>query len=302
MVTKLYRIIRYGFQNFWRNRMLSAATLSVVLLALLVSESLILFNVTSKTAITTLQEKIDVIVYFNTEASEDDILGVKRSLEGLQEVKVVEYVSRERALQEFQTRHEEDTLISRSLTALGTNPLSASLKIKAYDPNEYGSISESLKQDTFTSLISKVSYEENKVVIDRLAKFVDYGRIGGAILTIVLAAIAVLVVLNTIYIAIYSNREELGIMRLVGASNAFVRGPYIFEGILYGLIGAVFSLIIMAPVAIGLSSKLSVFIPGMDLAAYFNSHIFNLLGWQIIFGVGIGVISSYIATRRYLRI
>lgn len=281
--------------------MLSVATLLVILLALLVFEGLMIFNTVSNKAFDTIQDKIDISVYFKTTASEDDILRIKQSLEGLSEVKSVDYISRDKALDIFKANHANDQTITQAIQQLGENPLEASLNIKARNPSQYSVIASYLQNDSLKDLVDKVSYQQNQVVIERLAKIVNIGRQGGLALTAIFALLAILVAFNTILLAIYSNREEVEVMRLVGASDMFIRGPYIVEGIIYGIIAAVFSLAITAPLVYFVSPYLRVFIPGMDLVSYFNSSIFKILGYQLLFGIVIGVVSSLIAIRRYLK-
>ncbi len=301
MATTLYRVIKHGFQNFWRQRLLSVATLLVILLALLVFEGLMIFNTVSNKAFDTIQDKIDVSVYFKTTAPEDDILRIKQSLEGLSEVKSVDYISRDKALDTFKAAHANDQTISQAIQQLGENPLEASLNVKAKNPSQYSVIASYLQNDSLKDLVDKVSYQQNQVVIERLAKIVNIGRQGGLALTAIFAFLAILVAFNTILLAIYSNREEVEVMRLVGASDMFIRGPYIVEGVIYGVISAVLSLAITAPLVYFVSPYLRVFIPGMDLISYFTSNIFKILGYQLLFGTIIGVVSSLIAIRRYLK-
>ncbi len=302
MLTTLFRIIKYGFLGFWRNGWLSTATLSIIVLALLVFGGLIISNVLTKTALTSLQEKIDISVYFKSNTPEDDILKIKKSLESLAEVKGVEYISRDRALEIFKERHKDDPTITQSLEELKENPLLASLNIKAHDPKEYITIADYLEKADFKVWFEKVTYAQNALIIERLGRIIDTAEKGGLILIIFLALIAVLITFNTIRLAIYSSREEIGIMRLVGASNSFIRGPYVVEGIIYGLVAGILSVLIALPIIYFVSPYVKIFITEMNLWAYFTSHLIGILGYQLLFGIGLGVISSVIAIRKYLRI
>ncbi|MBI2010707.1 MAG: ABC transporter permease [Candidatus Colwellbacteria bacterium] len=302
MVTTIYRLFKYGVQTFWRQRLLSIATMVVILLALLVFEALIVFGVVARTALAAIQDKIDISIYFNIDTPEDEILAVKRSIEGLEEVKSVEYVSRDQALALFQERHKDDQTITTALEELEENPLSASLNIKAENPDDYAVIAAYLNNNVPTERVENITYNQNQVVIDRLASIIRVSRQVGILSALFLTVVAILVAFNTILLGIYSNREEISIMRLVGASNMYVRGPFVVMGIIYGLITAVLSILITAPVVYLSSPYVRLFIPEMNLAGYFGSHIGLLLLYQILFGVGIGVISSFIAIRRYLSI
>ncbi|PIR68423.1 hypothetical protein COU49_00980 [Candidatus Nomurabacteria bacterium CG10_big_fil_rev_8_21_14_0_10_35_16] len=302
MITNLYRIIKFGIQGFLRNKWLTTATLSVIVLTLFVFVNLILFNVLTNNAISLLRDKIDISVYFNEDVLEDDILELERSLESLSEVKVVEYVSRDRALELFKERHEGDETIVQALSVLDDNPLSASLNIKANDPEDYPIISAYLNNENLDQIVDQITYNQNQLVINRLAKVVNTVRRAGVALTSILTLIAILITLNTIILTIYATREEIGVMRLVGAANKFIRGPYIVQGVLYGVIGAILSLLIALPLISVASPYIGVLMPEMDLQGYFYSNIVLLFGYQLMFGIGLGVISSSIAVGKYLNI
>lgn len=302
MFVTLSRIIKYGFQSFLRNGWLSTATIAVMILALFVLQGLLLFNVLSKTAISAVQNKIDISVYFKNNVPEDEILKLKKDLEELSEVKKAEYISADQALAEFQARHKDNPTVSQAIEELGTNPLLPSLNIKANDPKQYVSIAAYLNNESLQPIIEKVTYAQNQVVIERLISIVDTAQRGGITLTIMVALIAVLVAFNTIRLAIYTNRETIGIMRLVGASNSLIRGPYIVEGILYGLLAGALSFAIITPLVAYVSPYVANFIPEMNLQNYFAGNFLRLLGYQIFFGVVLGTFSSFIAVRRYLRV
>jgi cell division transport system permease protein len=301
MVT-LFRIFKYGWQSFWRNGWLSVSTIAVMILALLVFEGLILFNVVSKGAMQSVQEKVDISVYFKSNVPEDTILNLKRSIEGLDEVKSVEYVSKEQALASFKERHANEDTITQTLSELDDNPLLASLNIKAKDLHRYDSIASYLEKPDFQDSIHKITYAQNQVVINRLTALIDnFGR-GGFALTVFLAFLATIVTFNTIRLAIFSNSDQIGIMRLVGASNNFIRGPYVVEGLMYGVISALISFIVFIPFVGFVSPHINSFVPEVDLQVYFNGHFFSLLIYQFLFGIGLGIVSGIIATRRYLNI
>ena len=273
-----------------------------MVLALFVFLNLIVFNVLTKNVLDVLRDKIDISVYFQNNVSEDDILKVQRSLESLAEVKIVQYISKAEALKLFQERHKNDETISQALDVLEQNPLSASLNIKAKDPRDYPIIAAYLGNESLKSLVDQVTYNQNQLVINRLATIVDTVSRAGIALTVILSLIAVFVTLNTIILTIYSTRDEIGVMRLVGASNRFIRGPYIVQGILYGFIAAVLSLLLMAPLVYFAAPYVQILMPEMNLKTYFYSNLLSLFGYQAIFGIVLGTVSSAIAVRKYLKI
>jgi cell division transport system permease protein len=301
MFTIISRIFHFGFKNFSRNGWLSTATVAIMTLALIGFGGLILFGYITRQAASSIEDKIDISVYFNTNTSEDQILNIQQSLQSLPQVTEVNYTSRDQALATFQQNHASDQTISQAINQLDTNPLEASLSIKANDPSEYGSIASYLAAPNFAQYVDTVSYTQNQQVIDRLAKIVSTVQRGGWAAIIFLVIVAGLVVFNTIRLAIYSNREEIGIMRVVGASNSLVRGPFVVDGMLCGAIAAVVSLIILTPVIYFTSPYLEIFIPGLGLFHYFFINLPRLLIYELLFGIVIGGFSSFFAVRRYLR-
>ncbi len=301
MFTIIARIFHFGFDNFRRNGWLSTTTVAIMTLALLVFGGLIMFGVVANRAVASIEDKIDISVYFNTNTSEDEILNIQQSLQGMPDVASVDYTSRDNALANFTANHANDPTITQAINELNTNPLEASLNIKAKKPDQYAAIASYLASPDLAQYIDTVSYTQNQDVINRLATIVKDVESGAIIIIIFLTLIAGLVVFNTIRLAIYSNRDEIGVMRVVGASNGLVRGPYVIAGMIAGMIAAVASIIIMVPIVYGVSPYLNVFIPGLDLFQYFYTHLYQLFLYELGFGVVIGASSSFIAVRKYLK-
>jgi len=301
MFTVISRIVHFGFLNFWRNGWLSVATVAVMVLALLVFIGLILFNVVTDQAILSIQEKIDIAVYFKTTAPEDEILKIKQAIEGLDQVKSVEYISRDEALAIFKEAHKDDPTITQALLQLEENPLEASLRIKAKESNQYESIANYLGSAELKDIIDEISYFKNQDAINRLNVVIYNINRGGLVLTLIMALIAGLMVFNTVWIAIYSSRDEIAIMRAVGASNVLVRGPYMVEGIIAGVFAAVLSLVVAAPFIHLASPFITRLIPELNLLSYFYANIGKLLFYQFLFGTIVGSLSSFLAVRRHLK-
>ncbi|MDE2018873.1 MAG: ABC transporter permease [Patescibacteria group bacterium] len=301
MFTVISRIFHFGFKNFWRNGWLSTVTVIIMTLALFVFVGLILFNVTTGAAASSIENKIDISVYFNTNTPEDQILNIQQSLQSLPQVQSVDYISRDQALAIFTETHANDPTISQAIGELGSNPLEASLSIKAKDPSQYGTIATYLSSSSLSQYIDSISYTQNQDIIDRLARIVKDVEIGGSVVALILTLIAGLVVFNTIRLAIYSNREEIGVMRVVGASNSMARGPYVVEGILCGIISSVVALAIIAPVLYFINPYLNVFIPGLELFHYYYTHILSIFLYAVLFSAIVGGLSSFIAVKRYLK-
>ena len=302
MFTSLFRIIKYGFQDFVRHAWLSGATIFILCLTLLIVQGLIIFNLITNTTISVLKNKVDIAVYFKPDVSEDKILHTKSELEKLKEVKLVKYISKEQALSEFKAKHSKDKVIKEALEELEENPLLASLNIKAFEPEQYKNIADFFKKDKFSNLVEKITFTQNQLAIAKLTKITKAIKNGGIGLTIIFALVAFLVSFNTIRLAIYSDREKIEIMRLVGSSNNFIRGPFIVVGAIYGIVAGILSFALFAPPVSFLSPYISSFISEINLQSFIENHFFSLLLSQIFIGILMGVISSFFAVRRYLKV
>lgn len=295
------RVMRVGFINFWRNTWVSLATILVMVLALFVIGSLIFGRVLLSSSLARLEDKVDITVYFKNDTRENEIISLKESLAKLDEVRDVIYISSDKALSDFKARHADNNLIARSLEELDSNPLGASLNIKAKNPSQYESISRFLEASLISS-IDKINYHQNKLVIERLSNILNASRNAGIGISIVLSVIAMLVTFNTIRLAIYTSRDEITVMRLVGATSRYIRGPFIIEGIMCGFFAAVIAMIIFYPLALWLGPAAENFFGGPNFFAYYISNFAQL--FFILLGIGafLGTFSSWIATRRYLKV
>ena len=226
----LNRIFIAGWINFKRNSYMSVGTTGVMTLVLLLFSGLLVLNFLSSTVISTLQGKVDVSVYFKTEAAEEEINVVRADLEKFAAVQYVTYTSRDQALADFKQRHAGDALIQDSLADLGSNPLQASLNVKAKDSTQYASIAKFLESITLRPLIDKINFYENEPVIRRIQNITQALQSWGFLAMLALAVVAVLVAFNTIRLTIYNQKQEIEIMRLVGGSNWYIRGPFLVEG------------------------------------------------------------------------
>ena len=300
--TTAYRVIKTGVTNFWRNGWLTLSTIAVISLTLFTIGILLLVNIAANKAFAVLEEKVDISAYFKIETPENQILKIKSEIEELTEVESIEYVSREEALVRFKEEHRDNPLITQSLEELGSNPLQASLNIKASSPDDYPVIDSFLTSATFRDFIDKVNYKKNEKVITRIYGITDALKNGGLLLSLVLALITILVTFNVMRLSMYAHREEIEIMRLVGAANWYIRWPFIIEGALAGVFGSFLALVLLWP-AVGFASpKIAGFLEGFSLLSYFSTHFFSLLGLEILIGVGLAVIGSMIAIRKYLKV
>ena len=305
--TNTKRIIKSGFVNFWRNGFVSFASILVMTMTLFVIGLLIFVGATLEASLNQIKDKVDVKVYFVTNAQEEDILEFKKSLETLPEVAFVEYMSKEKALEQFKTRHKDDQLTLQALEELGENPLGANLNIKAKEISQYEGIVEFLKNKSALSatdgipIIDDVNPFKNKNAIDKLTKIIDSSKILGFIIIAIFVISSIIITFSTIKLAIYTARDEISVMKLVGASNSYIRGPFVFEGIMYGIVSAIITLILFYPLTIWLGPITKDFFGGMNLFDYYINTFSKI--FLIIFSAGIllGAISSYLAVRKYLK-
>ena len=302
MKESLKRIWQAGWKNFKRNSYLSLGTTAIMVLVLLLFSALMGLNFLSLKIVSSLNEKVDVTVYFRPDASEDKIMVVRDNLKDREDVRGVEYISREKALEDFKANHAGDVLIQDSLAELDDNPLQASLNVEAANPSQYASIVTYLEANQFRSLIDKINFYENEQVINRVQNISRAIQNWGFTLTMALAFIAVLITFNTIRLTIYNQKQEIEIMRLVGGSNWHIKAPYLVEGGLYGVFAAVVTLVLFFPLVYLSSPKIEVLMPNASLTGYFVSNIFQYV--FLIFSVGtlLGVVSSFIAIRRFLKV
>jgi cell division transport system permease protein len=298
------RIIRSGFKNFRRSGVTSLASVLVTTITLCVILSLVFLQVILNFSLAQIKDKVDVTIYMTTSASEEKVLALKTSIEKLPEVASVNYESADDALAQFKEKYSNDYLTIQALEELKENPLGASLNVKATDPSQYESIAKfietSIAEGAAQGIVDKVNYRQNKVVIDRLTSILEGARILGLLITLILVVISVIITFNTIRLTIFISREEIGIMRLVGAANKYIRGPFMVEGILYGVISAIATMVFFYPFSLWLGNKLSGFF-GINMFEYYLGNFFQLFLIVLLCGTFLGVISSLLAVRKYLK-
>ena len=299
---KLGRVVQAGWNNFRRNSYVTFGTTGVLALVLILMLGLIAVNFFGGVLVDALESKVDVSVYMKTNATDQDIQTIKRDLEKLNTVSGVVVVTRESALAEFRERRAQDTLIQESLAELQDNPLQASLNVKATDPGQYATIVSFLETHKLRPLMDKINYYENEALIERIQHISSTVRDWGALNTLLLAVIAVLVAFNTIRLTIINQKQEIEIMRLVGGSNWYIRAPYLVEGALYGIFAAILAIIIWYIGASAVSPKIALVMPGVSLIGYFFGNIIPIFILTVFVGIVLGMFSSFIAIRKFLRI
>lgn len=303
-MVKFLRIIKFAFQNFFRNFWLSFITISILILTLVTVNILIVMNFLANTAVESVQEKIDVSVYFNPDASDEAVQNVRSYLFSLSQVKDVKYISKEEALENFRSVHDDNDSIVTTLEELEENPLGATLIIKAHNSEDYPFILETLDNPEFTSYIEDKNYDNHKEIIEKIDYLTGRVRTFGVIISAVFVMIAVLIVINTIRVAIYTHREEIGIMKLVGASNWFVRMPFLVEAVLYSLLATLLIIGLVYPLAYVLEPSLSQYfdMANIGLLDYYNNNFVWIFVGQFAAMCALTIISTGFALGKYLKV
>ncbi|HPA25638.1 MAG TPA: permease-like cell division protein FtsX [bacterium] len=298
------RVIRFALQNFYRNIWLSLVTVTIIVLTLFSLTSLIVLNSGITQAMSSIKNKIDISIYLKNDTLEKDITPIKEKISNYNEVKEVTLISSNEALEKFKQKHVGDTLIQDALNELDKNPLGPTLTVKANDVNLYPTILERLQSEKIENLVEEIDYDDHKIVIERLEAISQKIRKLGLVISIIFAIISLLVVFNTIRIGIYTHKEEIGIMKLVGAGNWFVRAPFLLEAILYALLGLVVFWILFFTAASFLQPFLSSFFIDINfnLMNYLTSHFLYIFGFELIMMIILNIISSFIAIGKYLRV
>lgn len=294
------RVLSAGWNNFERNKYVSVGTTGVMSLVLILFLGLVGMNFLGSVFVQNLEGKVDVRLYLKNEATDSDIKEMRAELEQLNSVKYVDFVSREQALADFKERHANDALIQQSLAELPDNPLQAWLNIKAIDSAQYASIVGFLEANRFRGVIDKINYYDNEAVISRIQGISKAVQNWGMLGTLALALIAVLVAFNTIRLTIFNQKEEIEIQRLVGASNWFIRAPYLLEGAMYGVFATGIALVIFYGGLQIASPKIALLMPGISLMGYFVGNGIQIVGLTLAAGVSLGVVSSLVAIGRFL--
>ena len=303
------RVNKGGIIKFFRGGLISVATVLVMSLSMLVFGGVLVGGIFANGVISTVEDRVDISVYFKLDSPEEKILSLKKDLEINSYVKGVEYISKEEALENFLKRHGGDALILRSLETVEDNPFSANLDIKAKKTQYFENIARFLESNAYLSLIDvdsfgkpKITFRQNEEAINKLSSVLNTSRNAGFFVSAILAFIAILVAYNTVRVAIYNSKDEIAVMQLVGASRSFIRGPFLVEGFLHGLISAGFTILVLWGLLFWAGEKTVSAFGGLNIYTYFTSNIFQISLILIVCGAMLGMLSAQFATKRYLKV
>lgn len=300
------RIFTYGLRNFSRNTWLTTAAAAVMTITLLIISTTLIARMVFADTIQQIRQKIDIAVFLKDDVTDDDLQRFVNQIKRVPIVTSVEYVSKEQARQNFQQQNKTELTQLEALAQLnGTNPLPASLKIKVKDPNKIDDVNKVIYSDQNKPLLGQQPSNANaqKEAINHIAVVTQFLETAGVVSAIIFVIISILIIFNTIRMAIFNRRDEIEIMKLIGAEKYFIRGPFIVEASLYGVLAALVSIGIVYALLLTKANDLAQ----QDIVVDNTLHLFKqwpvviVLG-QMLAGAAIGVFSSLLAMRRYLKL
>ena len=292
MISFVLFSMRRAWQGFWRNAVMSLAATATMVLMLLLLAGFWIIQTGLLAGLQFTEQKVEVVAYLQTNATENQVQTLQNKLREMPEVAEVAYVSRDQALERFrvsmQAQGRED--LTRYLDA---NPLYASIEVKLVDPSRVRIVGEALRGDP--SVRNVINIED---LVERVLTVTNLLRTAGTVLLVIVGVIALFIIINTIRLAVLARAEEIEVMRLVGASDAFIRWPFVFEGAFVGLLGSLATLAILATVAEPLSAFMADFFRVLPLQ--FGSLTRDLVALVMGAGVGLGILGSWLSVRTYL--
>ena len=305
----LKRILKAGFQGFYRNRTVSLSSIFMLTITLCVVLSITTMHYVFSHTLGSIKDKVDIRVYMKPDATDEDIESMQNLVKSISNVRSAMLESKADALSKYKDEHKNDKDTLKALEEINDNPFGASITILAVDPNQYEGIVKSIQKyvddrliATGRNAIDNINYDQLRESINKLNNIIDWIDKVGVWTAGVFILMSLMIVYNTTRLAIYVFREEIGIMKLVGASNFFVRGPFIVEAILYAVAAASITIVLFYPFSIWITGKTASFLGGLSIAEYYSSNIFNLFLLLLITGVVVTSISSFFAVRKYLKI
>jgi len=302
-MTKLYRIVKYAFQNLGRNLWLTVMTIVVLTVMLLSVNVLISLNVIANSVTASLEERVDVAVYLAPDATDDEVRSVREYLVGLPQSASVQTVLPDEALAEFRLRHQDDAAVLAALDEVGENPLGTTLIVRARALDQYPAILAALDHPAYRTFITEKNYEDYGTLVARIQGVKDKIQTFGITLLSVFAVIALVITVNAVRVAIFTHRDEIGIMKLVGASGMFIRGPYLVESFLLSMIALALSAAAIGAAIYAGSPYLSQFL-GTDpgLLRFFGANALVIVAAELGALAVLTTIASSYAVGRYMKV
>jgi cell division transport system permease protein len=284
--------IKRAWQGFWRNAAMSLAATATMTLMLLLLSGFWIVQAGLLAGLEFVEQKVQVVADIRDDAAIADVDAIQAKVAAMTEVREVAYVSKDEALRRF--RESRAAQGEEDLTQyLETNPLHASLEVKLRDPNGFDAVADVLRADPAVERVKNITDLVNRVVT-----VTDFLRTVGVAILAVIAGIVLFIIINTIRLAVLGRAEEIEVMRLVGASDAFIRWPFVFEGALVGLFGALITMGALIAAADPLSRFMFDFFRILPIHVGSISRDVSLLVFGS--GLGLGVVGAWISVRTYL--
>jgi cell division transport system permease protein len=304
MFIAAFRAIRLAFQNFFRNFWLTVATVSVLVITLVSVDLLIALNVLGKVAASEIESRIDVSVHFKPETEDSRVQTVKIALLAMPEVADVQHVSPAEALAEFAAANQDDATVAAALGEVGENPFGASLVVRARDIAGYPAIVAELAKPAYADLIDETDDGDRQAMISRVESVMEQLEMSGFAVSAVFGFLTLLIIFNTIRVSIYTRREEIAIMRLVGASDGFIRAPFYVEALLWSVSAVAVSMLIVLPAAAFGQPFLARFFGSAtaDLFGFFRINAWSVFGGEFAAVAFLSLVTTKTATAKYLKV
>jgi len=284
--------LRRAWQGFWRNAVMSLAATATMVLMLLLLAGFWIIQTGLLAGLQFTEQKVEVVAYIKPDATDAGVADLRARISDMPEVAAVEFVSREQALADFRESMRQQG--REDLTPyLDSNPLYASLEVKLSDPRDVKVVSDALRADP--AIRNVINIED---LVDRVLTVTNILRMFGTVLLVVVGVICLFIIVNTIRLAVFARSEEIEIMRLVGASDAFIRWPFVFEGAFVGFLGAVITLAVLGAAAEPLRGFMVEFFRILPLQV--GSLARDLVVLVMGAGIGLGVLGSWLSVRTYL--
>lgn len=304
MFVILTRTFQFALKNFYRNLGLSLTTIFILMLTIVSVNTVFSVSALAQTALKVVESRVDISLLFKVDAQEDKIMALKKTLEGKREVAGVDYLTRDQVLEQFKEKHKNNPDIIASLGELKENPLGASLVVRAKTTKDYEKIFSSIDGSEFNIMIEKKTFDDHAAIIKRIGFLTSRTKQTAVAVSVILTVIAFLIIFNTIRVNVYTHREEVRVMKLVGAGNWFVRGPFWIETILYSLSAVVLTVIIWYIGLRFIDPYIAQFFSGtgFSLTSYFNANFWRVFGGEFLAVAFLNVVATSLALYKYLRV
>lgn len=304
--SELNQIVKFALQSFFRNIWLSVVTITIVVMALFSISSLSIFNMLTQHVLSVVENKTDVFIDLTKDATPAQAQTLVDELQKLPAIKEAQFITPEQTLANFRERHQDNQVIIQSLEALSENPFRGSIRLNVHNIEDFPIILEELSKKEYADYlqIEDSEFADAKLLISGISDYSQKIQQAGLVISLIFLLIAILVVFNTIQVGIYTHREEIGIMKLVGASNHFVRSPFLIEGAMYSFIGVFILALLIYPLMSVAQQYVDTFFKeySANLTSLVNQNFLKFFGGQLLVAIVITMISSYLAVRRYIKV